>query len=79
MSEIQQKIRDYLRGAGPISDFTLCCFVGMVETGEATYADFSEVGGEDLVNNVRGYERVLATKSVRRVWRLGQTEGEVSK
>ena len=47
MSEIQQKIRDYL-------------FVGMIETGEATYADFSEVGGEDLVNQVRGYERVLA-------------------
>jgi hypothetical protein len=50
--DIQQKITDYLNPAGPMSDFTLRCFVGMIETGEATPADFEAVGGIELRQKV---------------------------
>ncbi len=52
MTDIQQKITDYLKPAGPMSDFTVRCFVGMVETGEATPADFEAVGGIELRKRV---------------------------
>ena len=52
MSDIQQKIADYLRFPGSGEPFTLRCFVGMVETGEATPADFEAVGGIELRQKV---------------------------
>jgi len=57
MTDIQKKITDYLNPnylnpAGPMSDFTLRCFVGMIETGEATPADFEAVGGIELRRKV---------------------------
>lgn len=52
MNDIQRKITDYLNPAGPVSEFTLRCFAGMVETGEATPADFEAVGGIELRKRV---------------------------
>ena len=52
MTDIQQKIADYLRRGSVVSDFTLRCFVGMIETGEATLADFKSVGGIELATKV---------------------------
>ena len=52
MTDIQKKIADYLKPAGPMSDFALRCFVGMLETGEATPADFEAVGGIELRQKV---------------------------
>ena len=51
MNDIQQKIADYLRFPG-IGAFTLRCFVGMIETGEATPADFEAAGGIELRQKV---------------------------
>ena len=52
MTDIQKKIADYLRRGSVVSDFTLRCFVGMIETGEATLADFEAVGGIELRRKV---------------------------
>jgi len=52
MNDIQKKIADYLRRGSVVSDFTLRCFVGMIETGEATPADFEAVGGIELRQKV---------------------------
>ena len=52
MTDIQQKITDYLRRGSVVSDFALRCFVGMIETGEATPADFEAVGGIELRQKV---------------------------
>ena len=55
MSEIQQKIEDYLgSSSGEVSVVTLRSFVGMVETGEAVLADFRAVGGQMLEMLVSG-------------------------
>lgn len=44
MNEAEKTIRQYvLRSAGNcnyITDYTMSCFVGMIETGEATATDF---------------------------------------
>ena len=45
MNEIQATIRNYLGGKSEVSVFNMQCFVGMIETGEATYDDFEAVGG----------------------------------
>lgn len=51
MNAIQTKIRDYL---GDESDPDCSsCFVGMIETGEATYDDFDAAGGGMLRDTVR--------------------------
>lgn len=56
MNDAERKIRQYLcRSAGScnhISDHTLRCFVGMLETGEATAADFENAGGPSLKHKV---------------------------
>jgi|10_taG_2_1085330.scaffolds.fasta_scaffold153220_1 hypothetical protein len=52
MTDIQQKITDYLRFPGSSEAFTLRCFVGMIETGEATLDDFEAVGGVELRRKV---------------------------
>ena len=59
MTDIQQKITDYLRYPGSSEAFTLRCFAGMIETGEATPADFEAtpadfeaVGGIELRQKV---------------------------
>ena len=52
MSDIQKKITDYLKHPGSSESFTLRCFVGMIETGEATPADFEAVGGIELRQKV---------------------------
>jgi hypothetical protein len=50
--EAQQLIREYIaydhRINGGVSGLTLTCFLGMLETGEATLADF-EAAGVDLM------------------------------
>lgn len=50
-------INDYLKHAertdsGELSRFTILCFVGMIETGEATYADLIEVAGGPVARRV---------------------------
>ena len=56
MSEIQMTIARYLRAsagtANHPTEYCFRCFVGMIETGEATIDDFREVGGEWLANEV---------------------------
>lgn len=56
MTEIQKTIAQYvLRSAGNcnhLTNHTLSCFVGMVETGEADIVDFRIVGGEALAKIV---------------------------
>jgi hypothetical protein len=52
MNDIQKKISDYITPSRTVSDFTLRCFVGMIETGEATPADFEAVGGIELRRKV---------------------------
>jgi len=57
MSEMQKTIAQYvLRSAGTanhLSDYTVTRFVGMTETGEATWDDFRVVGGQELVDLIR--------------------------
>lgn len=51
MNAIQATIKDYV-----VSQSDTCylrAFVGMIETGEATYSDFEAVGGERLRDTVR--------------------------
>ena len=52
MTDIQKKITDYLTHPGSSEPFTLRCFVGMLETGEAVAADFEAVGGIELRRKV---------------------------
>jgi len=56
MNEIQKKISRYLlASAGTANyptDHTFLCFVGMIETGEASLNDFEEVGGKWLSQQV---------------------------
>jgi len=54
MSHIQNTIRKYIvsdrmTGRTECSVFHMRCFVGMIETGDATYEDFKAVGGIVLV------------------------------
>ncbi len=51
---IRVKIRDYIgnRDIGEISAHTMRCFVGMIETGEATTGDFAACGGSSLAKMV---------------------------
>ena len=57
MSDMQKTIAQYvLRSAGianHLSDHTVACFVGMIETGEATWDDFRAVGGQELVDTIQ--------------------------
>lgn len=50
LTPIQQDILNYTRSrpACDLSRFTLQCFVGMIQTGEATLGDFLQVGDEEL-------------------------------
>jgi len=52
MNGIQKTISDYLSHEDAVSAFTLRCFVGMIETGEATLDDFEAVGGVELRRKV---------------------------
>lgn len=56
-TKMQQHIRNHLPNCrfdpdrsvdDQVSLFNLQCFVGMIETGEATYDDFESVGGVEL-------------------------------
>lgn len=62
MSEVQKTIRQYVqRSAGNcnhLTDYTMRCFVGMVETGEATYEDF-ETCFDGLGGKVRRFKAKL--------------------
>jgi hypothetical protein len=55
--EIQKTIAQYvLRSAGTcnhLSNHTVTCFVGMIETGDATWDDFRAVGGQELVDTIQ--------------------------
>ena len=46
-------IRAYIDGKKEPSAFDLRCFVGMIETGEATLDDFQQAGGEALASIVQ--------------------------
>ena len=55
-TEIQKKIIAYLGGRCDPSPFTLWCFVGMIETGEATLQDFiAAVDGVWLAKRVQEF------------------------
>jgi len=58
MTEMQNHIAQHIRGGkfdpdkstdDQVSLHNMMCFVGMIETGEATYDDFEAVGGMVLV------------------------------
>lgn len=55
MHDIQTKIRDYMDGDTVASEFNLRCFVGMIQTGEATLDNFRVVGGDSLMAAVRDH------------------------
>lgn len=71
MHDIQQTIRDYLDGERdpalpfngdrqPVSEHTLRCFVGMIETGEAVAADFDAVRSglaAEVLATLKRYQR----------------------
>jgi hypothetical protein len=62
LSPIQSTIAEYMRGKTKPSQYDLQCFAGMIQTGEAVYADFFVVGGRELLREVkiavRNYEDV---------------------
>ena len=51
MNDIQETIEQYL-ATGAINNFTRRCFIGMLETGEATWDDFKTVGGTALCADI---------------------------
>jgi len=57
MTEIQKTIAAYvLRSAGTANHLTnhsMLCLIGMIESGEASLEDFYVVGGEVLVDYMR--------------------------
>ena len=71
MHNIQQTISDYLDGERdpalpftddrqPVSEHTMRCFVGMLETGEAVAADFAAVRSglaADVAATLKRYQR----------------------
>ena len=61
MTEIQKTISRYLRAsagtANHPTEYCFRCFVGMLETGEATLDDFAAVGGDWLRNEVEQRKR----------------------
>lgn len=53
MTDIQKNIAEHVpAGYRRPDNYTLRCFVGMIETGEATLEDFAVVGGETLAAKV---------------------------
>ena len=48
MTPIQDKIAAYMQGKTLPGAIDAMAFVGMIESGEATYEDFEAVGGEVL-------------------------------
>ena len=56
MNDTERTIRAYLtRSAGNcnhVSDHTLRCFVGMVQTGEASVEDFRRIAGDAVVGRM---------------------------
>jgi len=52
MNDIQKTIGDYLKNKTQPNEHDLICFVGMLETGEATADDFAAVGGVELAVKV---------------------------
>lgn len=56
---IQAIIRSYMKDKEKPTEFDLRCFVGMIETGEATYEDFDAVGGLSLADLVLEHGRKL--------------------
>ena len=57
MTEIEKTISRYLRASAGTgnhpTDHTLRCFLGMIETGEATVDDFHKIGGMFIVNEIQ--------------------------
>lgn len=51
---IEQKIADHLKGKEVPTDFDCRCFVGMIQTGEATEEDFEKFG-EDVSETLHYY------------------------
>ena len=47
-TQAQLNIADHMRGKMNPTPHDLLCFVGMIETGEATLDDFAVVGGASL-------------------------------
>ena len=58
MTPTQRTIRAYVQRSGslpleqPLYDRTLRCFVGMIETGEATIEDFRTAAGHHVAEQV---------------------------
>jgi hypothetical protein len=48
MNEIRSIIRNYIGDKREPSIYAMRCFVGMIESGEATFDDFEAVGGTTL-------------------------------
>ena len=67
MSEIQATISRYLRSSAGNCNFptmhTIDCFIGMIQTGEATMNDMQTIGGEYLTNQ-------LTERANSRGWKL---------
>jgi hypothetical protein len=52
MDGIRETIAEYMKRKAEPTKRDLLCFVGMLQTGEATLADFYAVGGESLTLSV---------------------------
>lgn len=63
--QIQTDIKRYMEGSEKPSEFTMRCFVGMIETGEAIYADFEAACGRELAE---------AVKSTKEKWDAARSE-----
>ena len=53
LTYIQQTIENYVDASGCVSTTTMHHFIGMMESGEATYDDFLAIGGIKLADLVR--------------------------
>ena len=68
MNVIQLKIRKYLQAANTSKDKEkmMMCFVGMIETGEATSEDFVRAGGIRLRDKVWRKQGQIEQERMRR-------------
>jgi len=53
---VQETIIAYIEQEPEVSDFTIRCFIGMIETGEATMNDFVTCGGLDVVKRMESQQ-----------------------
>ena len=65
MSEIEKTIRQYLNSSAGncnhVTDRTILCFIGMIETGEATLGLFRSIGGRWLSERIEEHAKKIGS------------------